>query len=170
MSYLIIFFSLLILVVIYLLLIPIILFIDTRTNQYYIQLKGLIKADLQADKDELVKIKLKVFFLNFKFYPLRRKKIATKSKKIKKYNTKNSSKSVKLRNFIRMLRTFKIKRFLINIDTGDCIHNAKLFPLFTFLNRTKVNFKVNFEGRNQMVLHMQNRPINIIKSFIQFKK
>lgn len=170
MSSLTIILSLLILVVIYLLLMPIILFIDTQTNEYYIQLRGLAKASIQADKKEVLKVKMKVLFLNFKFYPLKRKKTDTKTKKIKKYNTKNSSKSVKFRKFIRLLKTFKIKRLFINIDTGDCISNAKLFPLFAFLNQTKGSFKVNFEGRNRMVLHMQNRPINIVKSFIHFKK
>jgi hypothetical protein len=160
----------LILVVIYLLLIPIIVFIDTQTNEYYIQLLSLAKASIQADKQEVVKVKMKVLFLNFKFYPLQRKKPSPKNKKIKKYNTYKGNKSIQFRKFIRMLRTFKIKRLFINIDTGDCISNAKLFPLFAFLNQSKASFKVNFEGKNQMVLHMQNRPINIIKSFIHFKK
>ena len=168
MSSLTIFLSLLILVVIYLLLVPIILFINTQTNEYYIQLRGLAKASIQTDKKEILKVKIKVLFMNYNFYPLKRKKTSTKSKKIKKYN--NGRKKFEFRKYLRMLRTFKIKRLFINIDTGDCISNAKLFPLFTFLNQTKGNFKVNFEGRNQMVLHMQNRPINIIKSFIQFKK
>lgn len=166
MSFLVVFLALFFLLVIYLLWTPIILFIDTRTNQYYIQLKGFVKASIEADKKEIVRLKVKVFFINFKFYPLRRKKNATKSKKIKKYSTKNSSTQIQFRKFIRMLKTFKIKRLFVNIDTGDCISNAKLFPLFTFLNQTKGSFKVNFEGRNQMVLHMQNRPIHIIKSFI----
>jgi hypothetical protein len=159
-----------ILLIIYLLWVPIILFIDTHTNEYYVQLRGLAKARIVADKKEVLKVKMKVLFLSFKFYPFRRKKSSAKSKKIKKYNTNKSSKSIQIKKYIRMLRTFKIKRLFINIDTGNCISNAKLFPLFAFLNQTKGNFKVNFEGRNQMVLHMQNRPINIIKSFIQFKK
>jgi len=170
MSSLTIFLGFLILVVIYLLLMPIILFVDTQTNEYYLQLRGLAKASIQADEKEVLKVKMKVLFLNFKFYPLRRKKSSSKSKKIKKYNKKNSGKRIKFRKYIRILRTFKIKRFFVNIDTGDCISNAKLFPIFAFLNQTKASFKVNFEGRNQMVLHMQNRPINIIKSFVQFKK
>ena len=166
MSSLTLFLSLLILVVIYLLLMPIILFVNLQTNEYYVQLQGLIKASIQADEKEVLRVKIKVLFLNFKFYPLRRKKTSNKSKKIKKFNTKNRSKSVKFRKLIRILKTFKIKRLFINIDTGDCISNAKLFPIFAFLNQTKGSFKVNFEGRNQMVLHMQNRPIHIIKSFI----
>jgi hypothetical protein len=162
MSTLLILLTVIIVLLLYLLFIPIIIIIDTNTNQYYVQLQGLAKAYIESDKKELIKIKLKVFFLNFNFYPLKRKKTVVKKKKIKKY----SSKRIEFKKFIRSLRTFKIKRLFVNIDTGDCISNAKLFPLFTFLNQTKGSFKVNFEGRNQMVLHMQNRPIHIIKSFI----
>ena len=168
MSSLTIFLGLLILVFIYLLLVPIILVVNTQTREYYIQLKGLAKVSIHADKAEVLKMKVRVFFMDFKFFPLRRKKAS--NKKTKKIKSKNNSKRVEFRKFIQILRTFKIKRFYINIDTGDCIFNAKLFPLFALLNQTKGSFYINFEGRNRMVLHMQNRPINIIKSFIHFKK
>ena len=100
MSFLIIFLILFFLLVIYLLWTPIVLLIDTRTNQYFIQLKGFVKASILSDKEEIVRIKMKVLFLTFKFYPLRRKKNATESKKIKKHNTKNSSKRIQFRKFI----------------------------------------------------------------------
>lgn len=59
--------------IIYVLLVPVILFVDTATNQYYIQLKGVAKASIESHKEELLRIKLKIFFLNFYFYPLRYK-------------------------------------------------------------------------------------------------
>ncbi|WP_273565695.1 hypothetical protein [Maribacter halichondriae] len=80
----IVFFILFFLAVIYLLLVPIILYIDTTTNQYYIQLLGLAKASIQGDKEELICIRLKVFFLNFSLYPLR--KSNSENKKQKKHS------------------------------------------------------------------------------------
>ena len=67
-----------------------------------------------------------------------------------------------------ILKTFKVKKILVNIDTGDCILNAKLYPVFAFLNYNFGSFKINFTGRNQMVLCIQNRPFNIIKTFMIF--
>lgn len=54
---------LLLLVFLYLLLVPVILFMDTSTNLYFIQIKGLAKATIEADEKALIKINLKVFFL-----------------------------------------------------------------------------------------------------------
>ena len=73
-------------------------------------------------------------------------------------------KGINFRKGLRIIKSFKIKRMQLNIDTGDCIMNAKLFPVFAFLNYKVGGFTINFEGRNQVALHAQSRPINIIKS------
>ena len=158
------FFTLFFLIIVYLLLAPIVLYINTITNQYYLQFKGLAKATFESDKEELVCIRLKVLFLNFSFYPLR--KSSSKMKKPKKAKVKKRRKRIGFRKGLRLLRSFKIKRFLLNMDTGNCITNAKLYPVFAFLNYRIGGFNVNFEGNNQLILHMRNRPIYIIKSFI----
>jgi len=59
-----------ILIVIYILLMPIVLFVDTNTNQYFIQLKGLVKISIEQHKGEILSIKLTILFMNFYFYPL----------------------------------------------------------------------------------------------------
>jgi len=155
---------LLLLLTLYLLLIPIVLFIDTATNQYYIQLKGLAKANVEKDVEELIRIKLKITFLSFYFYPLR-KKSSPKAKKLIKKSSVNKRKQI--RKIFRMLRSFKVKRFLIDIDTGDSMTNAKLYPFYGLLNYKTGIFNINYDGRNRMVLYMENRPLYIIKSFIK---
>jgi len=153
---------LLFLLVISFLLIPIVVVIDTATNQYYVQLKGLAKASLESHKDELIQIKLKFLFLNFNFYPLRKSSVPDKKKK------RIGKRKISMQTGLRLLKSFKIKRLYLDIDTGNSIFNAKLYPLFTFLNYKIGNFNINFEGKNQMTLYIQNRPIRIIKSFINF--
>ena len=157
---------LLLLLILYLLLIPIVLFIDTSTNQYYIQLKGLAKANVEKHVEEIIRIKIKITFLSFYFYPLR-KKSSPKSKKLIKKSSVNKRKRISVRKIFRMLRSFKVKRFLIDIDTGDSMTNAKLYPFYGLLNYKTGMFNINYEGRNRMVLYMENRPLFIIKSFIK---
>lgn len=53
----------------------------------------------------------------------------------------------------------------MNIDTGDCIANSKLYPVFSFLSYQFGGFHVNYKGQNTLVLAVENRPIRIIKSF-----
>lgn len=160
-----IFLILLLLVLIYLLVVPIVLLIDTTTNHYYIQIKGLVKASLEAHKEEILRIKLNVFFLKFYFYPL--KNIG--SKKMPKLVATKISKRSKRDDFqtgVRLLKSFRVKKLYIDVDSGDWILNAKLFPVVTLLKNYVGNINVNFQGRNHLVLCIQNRPINIIKSFI----
>lgn len=149
----------------YILLMPIELYIDTKTNMYYIQLKGLAKASLESDKKEIIKIKLRVAFFTFYLYPLQWKQ----SKKKKPDTTKKvKRKAIGWQKIRRVIRTFKVKKMLLDIDTGDNVWNAKLYPLFGLLNFTKGSFNINFEGRNQLMLRVQNRPMAIITSFINF--
>jgi hypothetical protein len=151
----------------YLSMMPIVLFIDTKTNQYYLQVKGLVKASIESHEEEIISIRLKVFFLSFYFYPLRNIGTGNKKKTLKSTdNKKKIGKGINFKKGLRMLKSFKVKRFLFDIDTGDCILNAKLYPLFAMLNYHVGGFSVNFEGRNRVELHIYSRPIYLIKSFI----
>ena len=85
-----------------------------------------------------------------------------KKMKLKK---KKRNKGYGIRKMIRLLRSFKIRQFYLNIDTGDVIKNAKLYPVFAFLNYSIGGFQINFMGKNQVVIRIENRPIRIIKSF-----
>ncbi len=160
--------ALLILFILYLLLAPIRLIINTDKNQYFVEQKGLLKANLEADEKEVFKIRLKVLFFNFNFYPLKKKTSSPSKKKLIKPTAKRSKRSVKFKKVVRIIKTFKIKRFYLNLDTGDCISNAKLYPAFALLNYFNMNCHVNFIGRNSLVLAIENRPIRIIKSFINY--
>mgnify|MGYP001823335250 CR=1 FL=1 len=158
----------LLLVVIAFLFVPIVLFIDTQTEQYYVRLGALAKASVEADETEIVLIKLKIAFLRFTFYPLRvKEKPKDKMSKVKRSPRKRGMKGYKaIRMGTRVMRTFTVKRLLVDIDTGDCISNAKLYPVAALLNYKIGGFHVNFEGRNRLALHLQNRPIYMIRSFI----
>jgi hypothetical protein len=55
-------FVLLLILIIYLLFVPIIIVIDSVNNQYFVQLRGLAKVSLIKHQQELMTIKLAVFF------------------------------------------------------------------------------------------------------------
>lgn len=160
------FLSVLIVLVICLLLVPIILFIDTNTNQYYVQFKGLAKVSMEANEEEFLKIKLKLLFMNFDFYPLTKNKKRIKKNHLTKAKSKKKQNRFKLKTGLRLLKTFKVKQFVLEIDTGDCIYNAKLYPIFAFLNYRIGSFNINFIGKNHFLLCLENRPIYILRSFI----
>ena len=167
--FLILFFAL----ILYLLLIPIVLCINTAQNEYYVQLQGIAKASIEEHEDEVLRIRLRVLLMNFYFYPLR--KIGTLSwkkedkKKLKTKKSKSTSKrGFNIRKIVPLLKSFTVKRLWMDIDTGDNVLNAKLYPYLGFMNYYVGSFNINFEGKNELELQLQNRPINIIKSYINY--
>jgi len=158
---------LLFLLILYLLFVPLDIVINSTKNQYFIRIWGLAKVALEGHEKEFLRIKLNTLFTRFYFYPLRKKK--------KEQKKKIETKSRKRRNFksnfkrgLQVIKSFEIRKLIVDIDTGNCIQNAKLYPAFAFLNHHVGSFQVNFEGRVNMVLHLQTRPISIIKSFINY--
>lgn len=161
------FFILILLLALALLLMPIVLFIDTATNEYYLHLQGLAKASVESHEEEFIRIKLKLFFLSFYFYPLRYIG-SKKSKKPENKVVKKRGKSIDFAKGLQLLKSIRVKRLFVDIDTGDCILNARLYPIFAFLNYKTGNFNINFEGKNRLALHLYSRPFYLIKSFFNF--
>ena len=151
----------------YLLFMKLILYVDTANNEFYVQAKGLVKAKIEPHDTELIQIKFNTMFLKFSFFPLRKSKKKKKKSKADK-TTVSKLRTIEVQKLLRIARTFKVDQLLVDVDTGDCITNAKLYPPFAFMNYYGGQFSVNFEDRNRLLLNVQNRPIRIIKSFINF--
>ena len=147
---------------VYILLMPIDLIVDTIDNQYAIKLGFLGRLRIEKDENFLIRLRLHTLLTHFNFYPLKRRSPRKKDKKSKKREFKWSH----LKLMRKLFRSFEIKKFALELDTGNCITNARLFPVFAFLNYRGVDCAINFVDRNSMVLHIQNRPIRILKSFI----
>ena len=158
----------LILLIVGLLFIPLEIYINTNSNQYYAQLRGLAKASIEQDTEEILRIRLRVPFKDFFFYPLRKSSTPKEETKTIKKKERKRKRKIGPTRIWRIMKSFKVKQMLIDIDTGNCITNAKLYPAFALFDYYLGGFKINFEGRNQMVLLLQNRPIYIIKSFINY--
>ena len=165
--------SLLVLLVFYLLFVPLILFIDSDQRVAYLQIKGLVKASMESHKTELICIRLDTMFTHFHFYPLRKLFKPDKKKKEKDPERKRKKKEISTSDWIRygkigkrIVQSFQVKKFQLAIDTGDCIQNARLYPVAAFVDRYLFDFQVNYQDRNYLGLHLMNRPINILKAFI----
>ena len=164
----IIFIILLFSLLVYVLFLPIDVVVNTSGNQYYVRLGILAKANVHGDERYLLRIELRTLFMRFYFYPFKWRK--KKKKKTPKRSRRKKFKLSHIKLGWRLLKAFHLRRFSLVLDTGNVITNAKLFPVFALLNYRGGDFNVNFEGRNQLVMHIHSRPIRIIKSFINPKK
>ncbi|NND15092.1 MAG: hypothetical protein HKN89_02060 [Eudoraea sp.] len=154
----------LLLLLLALLFVPLNLVLNTVTQQYYIQAVGLAKVKIEGDEKEIIRLRLQALFRNFYFYPI---DWIAKPKKIKEGKSKKKKTNhLSPGTILRLLRSFKVKRLWVDVDTGDCITNSKLYPVVALMNFWGGNYGVNFQGRNELVLHIQNRPIRLLRSFI----
>ena len=155
-------------IVLYVLFLPLDLIINTIQNQYYIRAGVLAKARFTVDENYLFRIELRTLGIPHTIYPLRKQKRIKKKTIAKK--GKSRFKWSYMKTAVRLIRSFELKRFSLQLDTGNCITNAKLYPVFAYFNYLGSDLQVNFKGENQLHLHLQNRPIRIVKSFINPKK
>ena len=154
---------------IYVLLMPLELVIDSYAGRYFLRVGFLARLCLEKDPLELLRFHLQVLFLNFYWRPSEIRAWG-RQKKQSKVETKSGNKPrMKLIQVRRILSSFRVKALRLEIDTGDPVLNARLFPLSFMLGQRTGAIGINFRNRNFILLHVVNRPINILKAFINPK-
>ncbi|NJK98976.1 MAG: hypothetical protein HC905_32330 [Bacteroidales bacterium] len=66
-----------------------------------------------------------------------------------------------------MLKTFTLKKLIVDVDTGDFPLNAQLYPVVYALNNKKVNVSINFNGNTAIYLVIYTRIYKIIYQSIK---
>jgi hypothetical protein len=142
----------------WLLLAPVIIWLNTDTKHYQIALPGIFKA-VVVPTAELFHIRGWVFFIPYKFDPFRMKKKKKKKKSDKPVIKKSRSKQLtgNIHMVIDALRTFRIRKLYLDIDTDDFVLNAWLVPVFSFVNTDNIRMRVNFEGTSSLLLDLRLR-------------
>lgn len=156
------------------LLAPLRLCIDSSKNIYHISFSGVASfAFIPGEEDWFFELKIgfwKKKFLVSSFAERIKKSEAKKEQPKSKTKQKRFDFFKSLKIVRRILRSFKVKICKIDIDTDDYYWNALLIPAFQLLNRGKQHrIAINFEGKNQVVLLIENRPIDIVYSIL-FRK
>ncbi len=154
----------------WLLLSPLDLRIDTQNNLYFLRWRYLARAEVLSDDGPGLAVRLWVgpFRWRFDLLEWAGKEKTEKPKPEKKEKAKRKkSRMPKWATIRRIIRTFRVRRCFVDLDTGDYTRNAWLFPLFYLLRRPRAAVRVNFQGRNEVDLWIQNRPINVLIAFLK---
>ena len=56
-----------------------------------------------------------------------------------------------------ILRSFKIRKFDLEIDTGDGVYNGLLIPLSFMKNNEQIRLHINFTGETQLTMIIENK-------------
>ena len=147
-------------IIIYALFAPLLFEIDSGNYIYQFRIVPIFK--LYWVTDELLgHPEMSIFGIHKKLpFPSFRKK--SKKLKIKK----SSPVTFNLKRFISIIRTFKVKKCIVNVDTGNMPLNGILFPFMYILSRiTGKTFHINFIGKNEVVLTIKNNAFSILKAY-----
>jgi hypothetical protein len=159
---------------------PIFLLIDSGKNKYQAGIRGIFQLQIIPHPEDIIRIYFRVFFLRFRFDPFKpsTEKKARKKKKKKKHRRIKIPGFHLFRLFGKMawkgIKTFRIKKFVLNLDTDNIILNGYLIPTFVIVNNwKKVNLNINYSGDFYLNLLIEGRLINLIIStivtYIKFK-
>jgi len=146
---------LVILFVVWLLTVPVMVRIDTTENRYLVTLPGIFSA-LAVPFNGLFRIRGWILFIPYRFDPFRRKKKERGEKEKKKRKFRLPSGGLGMAR--DALRTIRIRKLDLDLDTDDFMLNAWLVPVFSAVNdSTRTRMRINFEGVNSLSLDMRIR-------------
>ena len=142
---------------------PVQLILHSTTHEYKLKWGWLLKAQLILLSDDLL-ISIGLPFYRKDFYPLHPTPSSKSMQKPKKDKRKASKKGprIPLKTIKSILKTFKVRQFKLELDTDNYLTNAYLYPLFHYLDRGKGEWHINYNGRFELHLEMDNRPIRIL--------
>lgn len=151
-------------VLLFMLFIPIIIEINTIKKIYQIRISMIGSIDMMlSDK---ITFQLKLLGIKKTFAPfdaIRQQKEENTKSEIKTGEIKNIS----TKKLFSLIRSFKVKKIYVNIDTKDYIQNALLFPLFFLLNTKNRQLTINYFGRNELILVIENNIYRILQAFLK---
>jgi hypothetical protein len=157
----------LLLILCWLFLTPLELRVDTRTPQASLRWFSIGKA-IVIYENEKWWLKMRVLFF-YKQWDL--EKLIFPEKKKKKQNRQTPQKrKIKKGKWIRktfnLVKTFRVTKWQIALDTGDIIKTAWLYPL-NFFSYTHRHLYINFNDENYLVLNIRNTPWKIVYAFLR---
>ena len=155
---------------------PLQLKVDTRRALYLAQYGPWLRARASPDPDSLLRLQLRLFHWKKEWSPMDLQKSTAgpgreTSRKPgpdrKKQIGKRTSATIRPARILGLLKSFRIREFQWELDTGHPAFNAQLFPAFYLAGQLWGTTHLNFEGRNSLVLHLENRPIRMLIAWLR---
>jgi len=158
------------LLIVFVLCTPFILTLDTDHREYRLTWWGLAQASLVPDDKEIVLVRLRILFLSWVLHPLRSAARAKESGRHESVSTKNSRRrSLRHlpRRMWRVMRSFRVQKCVVDIDTGNASLNGWLYPVCWLLSNRKRSLAINFSDRNRADVRVRNSLLRILFAFIR---
>lgn len=151
--------------------------LSTLKNFYFVSFGRFITASASLAEDDVL---LRFYLFGFsKQVSLLQMLAGAKRKKsfqekVTDAVVKSSKKRVLVAEVWNLLKSFRVKRFYLNLDFNNAFYNAWLFPLGEIFKSKNVHFTTNFERKTEIEIEILNRPAwmlwAVAKSHFKTKK
>ena len=159
--------SIILLTLLWILFGPVIILINTDRNRYRVALPGIFGVSL-IPSDEIFHLRFRVFFIPFTFHPFRTVRRRRKKKPGKAARKKSRGRIYGgIKTAGDAIRSFRIRKLRLDMDTDDFAWNSWLIPAFSMVNNENVQLKVNFEGNLSLQLDLRTRVGTLLWIFIR---
>jgi hypothetical protein len=163
MNWLLIFLLVLFSLLSYLLFAPFFLELDSEQNIFRIRFHRLASARLVIHHSKLWLI-IRVAGWEKEMDLLKRK--STHAKRLKEKSLVKKRK-IPLEKILRVIKTFRLKKFFLAIDSGDPRLNGFAFALAAIIGKSNDDHLViNYRNQNQLILQVENRIIRVLRAVI----
>lgn len=147
-----------VIMLLWVLLAPLSLRIDTYLNEYQIKWRGIGKVEvLFIPEDVVLHLRIGPYRKDFYALHLIEKEGGKKAPKKAPASEKKRGHKISFHMIRRILKSFTIKEFQLEIDTDNYVWNAWLFPLLYAIKPLRHRVSVNFQGRNGIRLFIENK-------------
>lgn len=170
MVYLVVIFTVLVLLVLAVMLMPIRISIDSSADDYSVSLGGLAGCRLVLVHDKLF-IDIKFLFWKNRIDPFaQRPEKRRVDSKVKRKKESEKTVGMSLRQVKAVIRSFRVRRFLIRFNSGDMPLNGLLYPLFYGLSAaTKKDIGIVFYGKSVVKIDIENNLARIALAYLKAK-
>jgi len=155
---------LLLFIMVFLLCSPLRIVVNSQTDTFSLRWKGIVCVNfLFIRKQPFLSIQFLGFSRNYNLYQFGQKDEKKKQPKSKRSKKRSKLTFSKMR---RLVQSFTVRSLYINLDTDDFIVNGYLVPVFQALNGHNKSFKINYIGRNEIRLIVENKLYRLIKAYL----
>jgi len=140
--------------------------IDTRIPRACLRWTSIGRA-VVTYQNECWSLSVKVLFFHKewdleKIISKNKKKTTSKGERKKTIGKKRN----RARKFFNVIKSFRVKKWLIAVDTGDVTKNAWLYAL-NFSRNMRQHLFINFTGENYLLLIIGNAPWKLAYAFLK---
>ncbi|MFZ4613357.1 MAG: hypothetical protein ACOYNH_06710 [Bacteroidia bacterium] len=147
----------------YLLFAPFYLEIESEINLYRFRFHRVASAKILIENSTLI-LQIKIAGWNRNIDLLASK---IKKEKVAPVKRKSNTTKIKFRKLMAIIKSFKVNKCCISIDTGNMQLNGILYPLFFWINNfTGKEIRINFIGDNSVSLEVENNFARIFWAYI----